>query len=81
MMAAGELTCEELVELITDYLEGAMPPADRDRFEDHLAHCEGCRTYLAQVQRTISTAGSLSGESIPAPARARLLEAFRSWRG
>ena len=77
----SDLTCEELVELITDYLEGVMPPDDRDRFEDHLADCEGCRNYLAQMQRTIASAGSLSGESIPGPARARLLEAFRTWRG
>ena len=80
MTAAGELTCEELVELITEYLEGAMPPADRDRFEAHLAFCEGCRKYLTQMQRTIESAGSLSGESIPGPERAKLLEAFRSWR-
>ena len=80
MMAAGELTCEELVELITEYLEGAMPPDDRARFEAHLAFCEGCRNYLTQMRVTIESTGSLSGESIPAPERAKLLEAFRSWR-
>jgi anti-sigma factor RsiW len=78
-MAAIELTCKELVEIVTDYLEHRLPPADRRRFEEHLAACEGCLNYLEQMRDTIRVAGRLSEDSIPVPARERLLQAFRDW--
>ena len=74
------LTCQELVELVTDYLEGALPPGERVRFEEHLAICEGCSEYVRQVRTTIELAGSLTEESLPSEARDRLLETFRDWK-
>lgn len=73
------LSCRELVEIITDYLEGALPEGDRARFEAHLATCEGCRTYLEQMRLTIQVVGRLTEESIPSSIREELLEAFHTW--
>jgi predicted anti-sigma-YlaC factor YlaD len=75
-----ELTCRELVELVTDYLEGALSTAQRARFEEHLSMCTGCRNYLAQIQQTIRLAGRLSEESIAPQARDDLLGVFRNWK-
>ncbi len=74
------MTCRELVELVTDYLEGAMAPDDRARFEQHLALCPGCGTYLEQMRRTIALVGRLAEESISPRAWNELLRAFRDWR-
>jgi anti-sigma factor RsiW len=73
-------TCQELVELVTDYLEGALSPEDRQRFEQHLAICPGCRTYVDQMRLTIRTMGSLTEASIAPDAKQALLRVFRSWR-
>lgn len=75
-----EMSCRELVEVITDYLEGTLPPADRARFEAHLEECPYCVTYLEQMRETIDTLGGLSEESLDEESRERLLEAFRGWR-
>ena len=75
-----DLSCQELVELVTDYLEGALPEELHRRFDDHIAHCAGCRMYLAQMRATIRATGSLSQESISPEAEQTLLEAFRGWR-
>jgi predicted anti-sigma-YlaC factor YlaD len=75
-----ELTCKELVELVTDYLEGALTPAERARFDAHLAGCRGCRAYLDQMRRTIRMLGTLTEESVPTEARERLLRTFRDWK-
>jgi anti-sigma factor RsiW len=80
MTATDELTCEELVELITDYLEGALGSDDRARFEEHLEGCVGCMNYLIQMERTIQIVGRLSTDSIRPPTRDRLLAAFRDWK-
>ena len=77
---AGEITCKEIVELVTDYLEFALPEADHVRFERHLSNCAGCTAYLAQMRETIRLTGSLTEESLTLTARASLLEAFRDWR-
>jgi anti-sigma factor RsiW len=74
-----EMPCRELVELITDYLEGRLSPVDRSRFEAHLDECEACRTYLDQFRRTIRVLGRLPEESLSAEARDTLLAAFRDW--
>ncbi len=79
-MPATELTCQELVELLTDYLEGALTPAVRARFEAHLAGCRGCRAYLAQARRTIELSGRLTEVDVPEATRERLLRAFRTWK-
>jgi predicted anti-sigma-YlaC factor YlaD len=73
------MSCKELVELITDYLEGALAPSEHARFEAHLTECEGCRTYLEQMRLSIQALGTLSEESIPPEARETLLAAFREW--
>ena len=80
MTEQTELTCQELVELVTDYLEGSLPAAQRARFEEHLSKCTGCRNYLAQMQQTIKLAGTLSEESLTPQARADLLGVFRNWK-
>ena len=81
MMRPGMgMTCEELVELVTDYLEAALSADDRLRFEDHLAICDGCTAYLDQMKRTIRTVGYLREDDVQGEARDRLLEAFRTWR-
>ena len=74
-----EMPCRELVELVTDYLEDRLSPADRARFEAHLAECEYCETYLDQMRQTIRTLGRLPEESLSSEARDRLLAAFRGW--
>jgi predicted anti-sigma-YlaC factor YlaD len=75
-----DLTCQELVELVTDYLEGVLPAAQRVRFEEHLTKCTGCRNYLAQMRQTIQLAGRLTEESLAPQARDDLLGVFRSWK-
>jgi anti-sigma factor RsiW len=79
-MSAAELTCRELVELVTDYLEGRMPPAERGRVDDHLGGCPGCRAYLEQMRQTIRATGRLSEEALLPEARDRLLALFRDWK-
>ena len=80
MTVNNELTCQELVDLVTDYLEGSMSAAERARFDQHLAICTGCRNYLDQMRKTIRTLGQLSEQSISAQARDELLNIFRSWK-
>lgn len=79
-MTTNELTCQELVEIVTDYLENSMSPAERARFEEHLSMCSGCRAYLAQMRRTLTLLGTLPEETIPQQARDDLLRAFRTWK-
>ena len=74
------ITCRELVDLVTDYFEGAMPRDERLLFERHIMICPPCRGYLAQVEKTLRMAGRLSEESIDPEAEAALLEAFRDWK-
>ena len=74
------LTCQELVELVTEYLEGALPPPERMRFEDHLRLCEGCTQYVEQMRTTINLTGHLSEESIEPQAKTDLLNVFRQWK-
>ena len=79
-MTAAKLTCQELVELVSDYLEGALPPEDRQRFEEHLAGCDDCRTYLDQMRRTIAALGALTEAAVSPEARDELLRLFRDWK-
>ena len=76
----GEMPCQELVEAITDYLEGTMLPEDRKRFEAHLRKCPHCSAYLEQMRQTIATLGELTEDSIPPESREELIAAFRDWR-
>jgi anti-sigma factor RsiW len=82
-MAGGEddeVTCQELVELVTDYLEGVMPEAERVRLEAHLAECPYCEEYIAQMRQTIDALGKLTLKLITRERQEQLLEAFRGWR-
>jgi anti-sigma factor RsiW len=81
MTTHEEMTCRELVDVITDYLEGKLSEEDRERFEAHLDDCSYCLNYLEQMRETIATLGALSEDSLSAATRERLLEAFRDWRG
>jgi anti-sigma factor RsiW len=65
--------------VITDYLEGTLPPEDVERFEHHLAACDGCTMYLEQMRETISALGRLPPESLSPQAQTELLAAFRGW--
>jgi anti-sigma factor RsiW len=79
-MTLPELTCEELVEVITDYVEGRMPVERRLLFEEHIAFCSGCETYVAQMRDAIRLTGTLREEDLSAEARDALLAVFRNWR-
>lgn len=75
-----DLTCRELVDLVTDYLEGALPPRDRLDFERHLVWCSFCRDYLDQMRTTIALTGRPDDAEPPSPLREQLLDAFRDWK-
>ena len=76
----GELTCQDLVELVTDYFEEALSPAKCQHFEFHLGDCTACQRYLAQMQQTIRLAGKLRKAHLPEASKAQLLAAFRHWK-
>ena len=80
MSPVSALTCQELVELVTDYLEGALSPLGRIRFEEHLVTCTGCTAYLEQMRRTIHAAAA-EREPTPPLLREQVLAAFREWKG
>jgi hypothetical protein len=79
-MPNDELTCQELVELVTSYLENALPVAERARFEKHVAGCDGCTAYMDQARLTIKITGHLTEDSLTPPARDELLNVFRAWK-
>jgi Putative zinc-finger len=81
VLISEDLTCQELVELVTDYLEGGLSSEDRDRFEQHVVLCDGCAFYLEQMRMTIAVTGLLTEESLSPDAQDRLLEIFRDWKG
>jgi anti-sigma factor RsiW len=72
--------CQEVVEMVTDYLEGAMPAADRRRLEHHLAGCRHCTEYLAQMRETIRLAGRLAPEDLTPGMSTELTDLYRRWR-
>lgn len=76
-----ELSCRELSELVTLYLEGALAPAERARFEAHLGECDGCAELLRQWRLTSRAAAASPAEPLPAALEDRLLAAFRGWKG
>ena len=75
-----QLSCQELVELVTDYLEGALPEEERRRFEQHVGPCDGCREYVEQMRTTIELAGRLEPETLSPEAERALLAAFQDWK-
>jgi anti-sigma factor RsiW len=74
------MTCQELVELVTEYLEGALMHDERARFEEHLATCRHCTAYVRQMRTTISVVGRLSEEQLSIREREQLLTVFREWK-
>jgi len=76
----NDMSCKELVELVTDYLEGALAPADQRRFELHIGKCDWCKLYIDQIRMTIKAAGKLTEENINPRAREELLAVFRTWK-
>jgi anti-sigma factor RsiW len=79
MKLERELACQEVVELVTAYLDDALGADDRERFEEHLAFCDGCATYLDQIRTTIRLTTEADVELPPALAD-RFVEAFRGWQ-
>ena len=73
------LTCAEVVELVTSYLEGGLSEADRARFDAHIAGCDGCTNYLDQIRVTITVVGRVHEDDLSAETRAGLLAAFQEW--
>jgi anti-sigma factor RsiW len=74
------LSCRRLVELVSDYLEDALPAAERSRFEAHIAGCEHCSTYLVQMRQTLHLLGELPDSAMSPQAEADLRVAFRDWK-
>jgi anti-sigma factor (TIGR02949 family) len=75
-----EMACQELVELVTAYLDGSLSRSDRRRFRAHLRGCPHCTAYVEQMRMIIEATGRLTEEDIPPNARDELLDAFRDWR-
>ena len=74
------MNCRQVVELMTDYIEGTLAPAERTRFEDHIAGCDGCTAYLEQMRMTRRIVGRLADVPMPQSVERDLLQAFRNWR-
>jgi anti-sigma factor RsiW len=75
-----EIVCQQAVELMTDYLEGAMPRPVRRRFERHLAQCPHCAEYLAQMRAVITLAGRVTPGDLAPEAQGDLIALYRQWR-
>jgi anti-sigma factor RsiW len=79
-MSDQALTCREVIELLSNYIEGALSTDDRRRVDEHLALCDGCATYLEQMRGSIRLSGMVTEEQVPEDQKSALLEAFRDWR-
>jgi predicted anti-sigma-YlaC factor YlaD len=79
-MSAEALTCHDVIELLSDYIEGVLTADDHRRVDEHLALCDGCATYLEQMRETIRLSGMVSEDHVPEPEKSALLDAFRDWR-
>jgi anti-sigma factor RsiW len=75
-----QLSCQELVELVTNYLEDMLPPYERASFEHHIDGCTGCREYVRQMRQTIELTGRLTPADLTAEAEQKLLAVFRDWK-
>ena len=74
------LVCADIVKLVTDYLEGRLTPAERRRFESHVAICPPCRAFLDQMRTTVELVGTVREEDVPPEMEGHLLRAFRDWK-
>jgi len=77
---AEHVTCQEVVELVSDYLDRTLAADEASLFEQHVNFCDGCEWYLDQLRATIATVGRISEEDVPPETRDRLLAAFRDWK-
>jgi anti-sigma factor RsiW len=75
-----EVVCQQAVELITDYLEDTLPAAQRRRLEAHLAKCDACHEYLAQMRATIALTGSLTPDDLTPQMRGEFIQLYRQWQ-
>lgn len=75
-----EMSCQDLAELVTEYVEGTMPNRVRRRLESHVARCDGCECYLAQMRETARLLGCLPSDTLSDDALYRLLATFRAWK-
>ena len=80
MIRAEPLSCKQIVELVTEYLEGGMPAARRLGFEEHVAICPPCRNYFGQFRSTIALGKTIEEDDLPADLRSALIDVFRDWR-
>jgi anti-sigma factor RsiW len=80
LLRRQDLVCKQAVELVTDYLEGALSRRDRRRFEVHLRGCPNCTAYLNQIRMTIQLAGAIEPEDLDPQVQADLIELYRRWR-
>ena len=80
MSSGSDLTCRELVDLVSDYLEGTLAAEARWRFEQHLRECAGCDAYLDQLRKLVAGMRRLSEDDLSSDVRERLLHAFRNWK-
>ncbi len=79
MIDIEAFSCQELVELVTDFLEGALSPGDLRRFEEHIALCDACTEYLHQLRETIRIVGTITPDDLSLEAEAELLQVFAGW--
>jgi hypothetical protein len=77
---AEHITCQEVVELVTDFLERELPSDEASLFEQHLNFCDGCVVYVEQMRATVATVGRVTEEDVPPETKERLLAAFREWK-
>lgn len=79
-MSEHALTCHEVIDLLSNYIDDALSPDERRRVDEHLALCDGCEAYLEQIRETIRLSGGLTEEQVPEEEKVALLAAFRNWR-
>ena len=76
-----EFSCQEMVEVVTNYFDDALPPDEQQRFERHLSYCTGCNTYVDQIRETIRQTGMVPREeSLPPALREAIVAQFRNWK-
>jgi anti-sigma factor RsiW len=80
LLRRADLVCQQAVELVTDYLDGALSRRDRRRFEAHIRSCPNCGAYLEQIRRTIALTGAVEPDDLSPEAQAELSELYRRWR-
>ena len=78
--SSEHVSCQEVVELVTDYVEHALPADRTALFEQHLNFCDGCVWYVDQIRTTIASVGRIEEQDVPPETREQLLAAFRDWK-